>query len=474
MAHITMVRSEWVGPSSWLTWIGSHTYAVGAYVVPNPANGHYYKCTTAGTSDASAPTWPTTHGATVSDGSVVWTCEYTTAILASELAALDANQQAALNGVDGSTHAPTAAIVIGGAGLHVTGPLKIARGGTFTVTAAGGIVLAAGNVPQYGPRHQGRTATDVHALVGGRPARNGTWRVRHADCGVQAVAPTMDFSDGAGPQVARWAVPLRVRDAATITSLTVALRVGAPHATLPTKMPGVRLLRFPSSGIPQPMTSIASGADPSGFVYVPQPASAASWTGQQTLAVPVDQNNVVDIGNYTYALEIIEEQWSQWPGYPFGLIVKQPVRLATTPGTFAVNPHGAGYAIDEITVNVGDRVLVKDVGSASASGIYIAATGSGSAGDWTPAPDFAAPTDFTQGVIVPVQLGTMNGGSYWQAATTMASWAGPLTTPPIVWTARGPDDDATPVNKGTEFFGKGNVFQAAAISYAGITEQVFQ
>lgn len=59
-------------------WEASTAYSLGDIVVPTAGleNGFRYECTTAGTSDASEPTWPTTEGATVNDGTVVWTCRY--------------------------------------------------------------------------------------------------------------------------------------------------------------------------------------------------------------------------------------------------------------------------------------------------------------------------------------------------------------------------------------------------------------
>ena len=53
-------------------WVASTAYAVGAKCQPSVHNGWQYVCTVAGTSGSSAPTWPTTVGNTVTDGTVTW------------------------------------------------------------------------------------------------------------------------------------------------------------------------------------------------------------------------------------------------------------------------------------------------------------------------------------------------------------------------------------------------------------------
>jgi hypothetical protein len=58
-------------------WAASTAYALNDLRMPTSTkeNGIYYKCTTAGTSGATEPVWPTTIGATVADGTAVWTAE---------------------------------------------------------------------------------------------------------------------------------------------------------------------------------------------------------------------------------------------------------------------------------------------------------------------------------------------------------------------------------------------------------------
>jgi len=57
-------------------------YALNSYVLPATPNGFYYKATTAGTSAGTIPTFPTTIGATVTGGTVTWTCAGRTTLVA--------------------------------------------------------------------------------------------------------------------------------------------------------------------------------------------------------------------------------------------------------------------------------------------------------------------------------------------------------------------------------------------------------
>lgn len=65
-------RSDSDGRRFYPPWQASRAYAVGDVVVPTTRNTHYYECTVAGTSAGSQPSFPTTSGGTVTDGTVTW------------------------------------------------------------------------------------------------------------------------------------------------------------------------------------------------------------------------------------------------------------------------------------------------------------------------------------------------------------------------------------------------------------------
>lgn len=55
-------------------WVKSTAYTTANRRRPTNVNNYAYECTVAGTSGTTEPTWPTTAGATVVDGTVTWTC----------------------------------------------------------------------------------------------------------------------------------------------------------------------------------------------------------------------------------------------------------------------------------------------------------------------------------------------------------------------------------------------------------------
>jgi hypothetical protein len=60
--------------TTYSAWAATTAYVLADRRRPTTVNNLYYEVTTAGTSAATEPTWPTTIGTTVADGTVVWTC----------------------------------------------------------------------------------------------------------------------------------------------------------------------------------------------------------------------------------------------------------------------------------------------------------------------------------------------------------------------------------------------------------------
>lgn len=77
---------EGIDPPAWATAIA---YSLGAAVRPVTRNTFVYEATTAGTSGATEPVWPTTAGGTVVDGTATWTCRTNRVLAAAVMAPAD-------------------------------------------------------------------------------------------------------------------------------------------------------------------------------------------------------------------------------------------------------------------------------------------------------------------------------------------------------------------------------------------------
>jgi hypothetical protein len=91
--------------------------------------------------------------------------------------------------------------------------------------------------------------------------------------------------------------------------------------------------------------------------------------------------------------------------------LKEPVRAASTANVVIATP---GSTLDGVTLNSGDRILLKNQSTVSQNGPY---TWSGSASALVRTPDADSAADFVHGFLTYVREGTANGATYWLYTT---------------------------------------------------------
>lgn len=101
-----------------------------------------------------------------------------------------------------------------------------------------------------------------------------------------------------------------------------------------------------------------------------------------------------------------------------GLIIKTPCVAATTTGLNITLAGGAPITVDGVSLNLNDRVLVKNQSDDTENGIYYVQTlGTGSNGTWARTPDADTGAELVTGSYVWISGGTTNLQSAWTMVT---------------------------------------------------------
>lgn len=109
--------------------------------------------------------------------------------------------------------------------------------------------------------------------------------------------------------------------------------------------------------------------------------------------------DLLDIGKGDYETKGVNKKELQQTINSVGL--KLAAKVATTTNT----PLSGLYTIDGISINSGDRILVKNQTSAKDNGLYVA-----SSGNWKRVLDSDESSEMVSGMSVYVEYGTINGG----------------------------------------------------------------
>lgn len=117
--------------------------------------------------------------------------------------------------------------------------------------------------------------------------------------------------------------------------------------------------------------------------------------------IDLNSQKITNLADPSSATDAVNLQYMQ--AFVKGLQFKQSVRVASTTAITIASP---GASIDGVTMSVGDRVLEKDNGTASARGIYV---WNGAAVPMTRATDADGGTELSPGTAVYVVEGTTNG-----------------------------------------------------------------
>lgn len=174
--------------------------------------------------------------------------------------------------------------------------------------------------------------------------------------------------------------------------------------------------------------NVATGLEVSGSGDIQIDSTVVTLDGTQTLSnktlgtnLDADENKIVNLATPTEANDAANKVYVD--SVAQGLDVKQSVRLASTGN---VANLGTVTAIDGISLNDGDRVLLKNQTDLSENGIYVH-----EAGSLTRSADADAPNEMNAGTFVFVEEGDVHADTGWVVSSDNPLAIG---TDPITWT----------------------------------------
>jgi hypothetical protein len=230
------------------------------------------------------------------------------ALPASWWASLDTAQEQAVDGDAGGTWA-NPAMNVSGAGFWCCGPWTFT--GSFGFSPGVPCTFGDGDDFELDFSHFLASRQLVAELATGWDASFGPARMSFDD------ATDRENDSGAATYTtgARMMVPLRVHHGGTLGSVQIYFKVGQNHTDVPPSLPQFRVIQVDTQGNVTPLCTNTAlfGWVGNGFIQfnIPVGSGAAWYAGGATQSVtyPVDGAGViVDLTQYSYYLEIIDEQ----------------------------------------------------------------------------------------------------------------------------------------------------------------------
>jgi len=218
---------------------------------------------------------------------------------ARDWALFDRAQSKGLNLSGGNAWAPSAPLVIGGAGLVLSGTGQWIQGSVRT--ERGGRLALASNHPLVTPTRT-RTVRVSFGAALRSSASVPNWVRASSPIGVRITSVS----------TATLSLPIpsaRLHSGASLTSATLYFRVGQPHAALPTSFLTLNLRAYALGH--QTSAPLYSGGFGGYAVFAPAPGTPDGYFaggGVQTLTLACNQNNVIDPAAFTYVADIQDER----------------------------------------------------------------------------------------------------------------------------------------------------------------------